>query len=454
MAEKERVEPLISVEDISADLTDLEKYIEDLTNFLPIPLITLNPALKIIDINNSFLFTTGYARHQILSETIEKIFRNPHDIHNVIKKTHDVGVVHNYETVVSTKEKKDIPVLISIVLRKDNTSSIIGYFIAFIDISELKQIECSLYEKINDLQRSEFATLNIMEDLQNSINALTKAEIEISDKNKELQKLNNELLRTQDKLSLLNKNLEVIIKERTADIEKLLKQKDEFINQLGHDLKTPLTPLNILIPIITEREQDPKLKESLDVVSKNIQYMKNLVIKTLTYARLNSDNFKLEFEEINLSQHVNTILTMDAALFQGKNVRIQNNIPPDITVQVDLLQINELFNNLLSNAVKYSQEEELTINFDAQKDDDIVLISVKDNGIGLELEKQQHVFDEFYKIDSSRHDLHSTGLGLSICKRIVEKHGGRIWVESLGLGRGSTFFFTLKQSKNIVPKTL
>jgi signal transduction histidine kinase len=79
--------------------------------------------------------------------------------------------------------------------------------------------------------------------------------------------------------------------------------------------------------------------------------------------------------------------------------------------------------------------------------DDFIVVSVKDTGIGLESDQIQHIFDEFYKVDYARHDLQSTGLGLSICKRIVEKHGGRIWVESQGKGKGSTFFFTLKTHK-------
>jgi signal transduction histidine kinase len=113
-------------------------------------------------------------------------------------------------------------------------------------------------------------------------------------------------------------------------------------------------------------------------------------------------------------------------------------------VLADLIQIKELFDNLISNAVKYSQENNVKITLDAKKLDDFIVVSVKDAGIGLEPQQIQHVFDEFYKADYSRHDLKSTGLGLSICKRIVEKHGGHIWVESLGKGKGSTFFFTLK----------
>jgi PAS domain S-box-containing protein len=444
MVGKESIEQHINIEDVSADLNDLERYVEDLTSFIPLPLVTLNPALKIIDINNSFLFTTGYAQHEILSATIDIFFKNQQVVHEIINKTHDAGATKNYETIILTKEKKEIPVSVTSVIRTDENGSIIGYFIAFIDISDLKQIEQSLHEKIDKLQKSELATLNIMEDLQNTISALTLAESQIRDKNNELQMINTELTSAREALTILNRDLEKKVKERTADVEKLLKQKDEFISQLGHDLKTPLTPLNILIPIVKEREKDPKLKELLEVISNNLQYMKNLVIKTLELAQLNSDNFKFGFEDINLSQKVRSILDMESTFFEGKNVNIQNNIPQDITVQVDVLQIKELFDNLVSNAIKYSQPEGVQITLDAKKKDDLIIVSIKDTGFGIESHEIEHVFDEFYKVDYSRHDIQSTGLGLSICKRIIEKHGGRIWVESQGKGKGSTFFFTLK----------
>jgi signal transduction histidine kinase len=174
--------------------------------------------------------------------------------------------------------------------------------------------------------------------------------------------------------------------------------------------------------------------------------MKNLVIKTLELAQLNSNSYKFGFQDINLSKQIRSVLDMESTFFHGKNVNIHNNIPDDIFVQGDLIQIKELFDNLISNAIKYSLPTGVEITLNAQKENDFIIISIKDMGIGLEVNQIEHVFDEFYKVDSSRHDLQSTGLGLSICRRIVEKHGGKIWVESQGKGKGSTFFFTLKTS--------
>ena len=109
--------------------------------------------------------------------------------------------------------------------------------------------------------------------------------------------------------------------------------------------------------------------------------------------------------------------------------------------------MEELLDNIISNAVKYSKEEAGKIIIDAQENNDEVKLSIEDNGQGMQKDQIEHIFDEFYKADESRHDFESTGLGLTICKRIIEHHGGKIWVESKGLGKGTTFYFTLKKSK-------
>jgi PAS domain S-box-containing protein len=349
---------------------------------------------------------------------------------------------YEFEFLKKNKTRIHTSIHMSPLFDKDGTYR--GVIVSVQDISERKRMEHELHDKLDKLQKNELATLNIMEDLHNTINALTVAETQIREKNQALEKINSELSYAREELTILNRDLEKKIKERTDDVEKLLKQKDEFIDQLGHDLKTPLTPLIILLPIIKEREKDPHLKELLEVISNNLYYMKNLVIKTLTLAQLNSPNTQLLLQELDLSKQIRNILDMNKPLFEGKNVIIENNIPDETIVLADLIQIKELFDNLISNAVKYSQENNVKITLDAKKLDDFIVVSIKDAGIGLESQQIQHVFDEFYKADYSRHDLKSTGLGLSICKRIVEKHGGHIWVESLGKGKGSTFFFTLK----------
>lgn len=243
----------------------------------------------------------------------------------------------------------------------------------------------------------------------------------------------------EEKLKDLNETLEEKVRERTAEIEKLLKQKDEFIWQLSHDLKSPLTPLVGLISVFEEEVKDRKQKELVSVMKRNIEYMKNLVSKTLEFERLGSPKMKPVFQKIKPFEIINDIILSKDSIVRKKKIRIENNVDKKLVVNADELQFRELFDNLITNAIKFTSENGW-VKIDAEKDKDSVVFSVSDNGVGMTKEQINHVFDEFYKVDQSRHELSSSGLGLAICKRIVEKHNGRIWAESPGKNKGSTFF--------------
>lgn len=275
---------------------------------------------------------------------------------------------------------------------------------------------------------------------KNAIEAIVNQAAVVLDK----QKAWKELQKAHKEIHAMNLHLEKKVQKRTERIEQLLKQKDEFINQLGHDLKNPLGPLLNLIPIVEKHTTNQKDKEILHVIQRNVGYMKNLVQKTLELARLNSPNTTLSKSSFSLNYVINNLVSQNKYLFEKKQISVETNIPSQITVYADQLRIEELFNNLLNNAVKYSKELGRII-ISARKTEQFITISIEDEGMGMTSDQMDHVFDEFYKADESRHDFESSGLGMAICKRIVEKHGGSIWVESPGLDEGSTFYFTLPQ---------
>jgi len=255
-------------------------------------------------------------------------------------------------------------------------------------------------------------------------------------------------VKTMDEIGNLAESFEdmrIKINDRTAEIEKLLKQKDEFVNQLGHDIKNPLGPLINLIPILEKRIDSPEYKEIFEILNRNTNHMKNLVTKTIQLAQLNSPSVTFSFEDTNLLSEIDDVIERGKLLFKEKNVEIENKISEDIVVKADKLKLTELFDNLINNAMKYCPNGG-TITIDTKQDKDFVTISIKDTGMGITEEQLSHIFDEFYKADLARHDFDSSGLGLSICKRIVEKHGGKIWAESEGEGKGTTMLFTLPVS--------
>lgn len=245
-----------------------------------------------------------------------------------------------------------------------------------------------------------------------------------------------------DQVKELNESLEKKVEERTAEVQRLLDQKDAFITQLGHDLKTPLGPLINLLPIIEKDITDSRLKEIMSVSLRNTYRIKSLVAKTLKLALLNAPSTIMNLNTFNLVDEIKNVVESNKILFDKHNITVDILIKDTITVQADKDQLDELFENLINNAVKYSPKGGV-VTIDAIEEQNELTVSVKDLGIGIDAEETGHIFEEFYKVDQSRHDLDSSGLGLPICKRIVEKHSGKIWVESKGSGKGSTFYFTL-----------
>jgi signal transduction histidine kinase len=225
--------------------------------------------------------------------------------------------------------------------------------------------------------------------------------------------------------------------------EHLLEQMEMFIRRLSHDLKTPLTPLVALFPLIRAGASDERQREYIDICMRNVAYIKNLVAKTIHLARLSSASRpQFTLVDIQLKSAISYYIADMAEMIAAKGISINNLISPEIIVRADNSELGEVFHNLISNAVKFSPTNSV-VHIDAASDQGVLTVTVMDNGIGLTPEEQDHIFDEFYKTDPSRHELGSSGLGLSICRRIIENHGGRIWAESAGTGSGTAIRFTL-----------
>ena len=246
----------------------------------------------------------------------------------------------------------------------------------------------------------------------------------------------------QDQLATMNLELEERVDQRTEEIKQLLEQKDAFVNQLSHDLKTPLTPLVALLPMVAERTEDVESKKMLDLIMNNVDYMRNLTERTLQLAQLNSPEVSLRVEKVDLASEIRNTIESLSSVFKENGIEIVNNTTMPLDIEADRMLIKELIHNLVSNTIKYTNGDGV-VTFESFLKDDNVEISIKDTGIGMTIEQQKRIFEEFYKADDSRSDRSSTGLGLTICKRIVENHGGSIRAESQGSGHGTSVHFTL-----------
>ena len=214
--------------------------------------------------------------------------------------------------------------------------------------------------------------------------------------------------------------------------------------RLGHDLRTPLTPLFALFPLISERIAGPALRRMVDICCKSAASVKKLVDRAQMLVRLSATIRTEELMCIPLVSAVERALADSSDSMAQNHVACRNEVAPSIVVRAVPDQLKELFANLISNAVRFSPKNGV-IRITAEQLEETVTVAVHDDGIGLDPDHLESIFDEFFKADESRHDLDAPGLGLSICKRIVLNHNGRIWAESPGIGQGTTIKFTINE---------
>ena len=369
-------------------------YLENILNNTQDMVVTTDTNLRIVEFNTGAEQILGYTKEEVRGKSVEMFYLDRNKKKELMKIIESEGAVKNYEAKARTKQGKDIDMSITISQLKDSSGNVIGTVDVGKDITARKKWE-------------------------------------------------ERLKRTLEAADAANHELEERVEKRTAEIQQLLQQKDVFVNQLSHDLKTPLTPLVALLPMIEKRTNDPKSKRMLNLVMENVGYMKNLTEMILALARLNAPSVKLNLEEVDISDEIENIITSLSTVFKKQGLSVVNNIVSPVVLKVDRILIKELLHNLVSNSVKYTDGRG-TVTFDSFLDgDNMRVFSVTDTGIGMTSEQIEHVFEEFYKADDSRNDHSSTGLGLTLCRRIVEKHGGSIWAESPGAGNGTTMNFTL-----------
>jgi two-component system phosphate regulon sensor histidine kinase PhoR len=223
------------------------------------------------------------------------------------------------------------------------------------------------------------------------------------------------------------------------EIERL---KDEFISMVSHELRTPLHHIKGFATTLlqTDVEWDAATqRDFLGSINHEADRLTNLVEKILHLSRLEADGLPMEKEWYQVVDLVDGALQRRRNLVAGRQISLR--LSPDLpALFVDGREIEVVLMNLIENAVKYS-DPGTPITLGVERQGDRVVFSVADQGIGIPPEHIDRIFERFYRVEGEGHRDAGTGLGLAICKRIVEAHGGRIWVESRP-GAGSCFYFS------------
>lgn len=234
-----------------------------------------------------------------------------------------------------------------------------------------------------------------------------------------------------------------------SELQRLGRARREFVANISHELRTPITSLQLLMDTINDDVLNDKhlLQEMLQKTRVQVDLLKQLTDELMDLALIESGRAPIRLVSIFAADLVNDALTPLRVQAERKHILIETSIPPDMEVLADPQAIRKVLSNLTHNALKFTPNDgRIRICAQWRNEGADVEISIQDSGMGIPAKELPRIFERFYKVDRARvrtqGELRGTGLGLAICKHIVEAHGGKIWAES-SEGKGSTFYFTL-----------
>ncbi len=343
------------------------------------------------------------------------LYKNP-EFRSIMLKELDIeGKLVDFQFEALRKDGTTFPGSMNAQYRYDDQSRIQGTDVFIRDITERKHAE-------NEKQRLLEQEIMLTEELSAS--------------NEELQATTEELQTTNEELMIAQNNQRDLIKElKTSN-----KELEQFAYVASHDLQEPLRMVSSFTQLLNRRykgQLDENADDYIDFIVDGVHRMKDLIDDLLAFSRLKTE--AREFESVLMEISLDDALRNLKPVIKETNAQITHDPLPEI--KSDAPQITQLLQNLIGNAIKFHGDKPPQIHISAEKLNNEWVFGVNDNGIGIDLKYQEQIFSIFKRLHT-REEFEGTGIGLSICKRIVERHNGRIWVES-EVGKGSTFYFTI-----------
>lgn len=239
----------------------------------------------------------------------------------------------------------------------------------------------------------------------------------------------------KDEISVLSQNFNSMM----SQVRESQQKKDEFIGIASHELRTPLTSIKAYLQVLEAIENQQPNKEYVNKSLENVNKLQKLIFDLLDVSKIQSGQLNLNIEQFDLDALIDeTIASYQIVAVSHKITRKGNKV--NISIAADRQRIEQVLMNLLSNATKYSPgAKEVFISATKTRHD--VTITIRDFGIGIALEEKPRIFDRFYRTKKMSVLISGFGLGLYICKDIIDRHHGRIWIDSEEIG--SSFHITL-----------
>jgi PAS domain S-box-containing protein len=348
-----------------------------------------------IEVNDNFTIITGYTREETINHKANEIgiWARPEDREKMVKIMKEKGRVHNEEFDFRKKSGE-----LRVWLFSSETLDIAGepcLISMTIDITDRKQAEEALKQKMEELR---------------------------------------------------------IAYERLKELDRL---KDSFLSTVSHELRTPLTSIKSFSEILLTYDEDKETQhEFLNIIKDESDRLTRLINDFLDLAKIESGRMQWETVELSVAEVIKTAINATQALAAQTNLEVKVKVSPKLPpVMCDKDRLVQVVTNLLSNAIKFTPEggrievkAQIGGGGKSKEKSDAVVVSVTDSGIGIDPKDHESVFEKFKQVGDTLTDKpKGTGLGLPICKEIIEHFGGKLWVESQ-LGKGSIFFFSLPLS--------
>ena len=355
----------------------------------PILYRTINLDGIIIDCNQAYADALMYSKDEIIGKAIfdHTADNDLEKIRESFKNWRRAGKVKNKEIWLKRKDGTIFPTLLSATSYYDENGNLVGSNTVITDITEL-------YEARKKLQQKELQIENQLEELQ-----------------------------------------------------RLQKSKNEFISIVTHELKTPLVPIKGYIDLLLLEKfgtLNEAQKQRMEIVKKSIQVLLRLVSDLLDTQKIDLRQLKLNKERHDLVEIISLAIETAREDANKKEITITKNAPETFTCLCDRIRIEQVLTNVLSNSLDFCPKGTGVIDIALTNENNQVKLTISDNGMGIEKEKLGNLFVKFYQADTSALREHGgSGLGLAVCKGVIESHGGKIWAESEGLGKGMKIYIFL-----------
>ena len=227
------------------------------------------------------------------------------------------------------------------------------------------------------------------------------------------------------------------------------KNKERFISMITHELKTPLTPIIGFCQALSNPKilgtLTPDQLDAVETISKNAHRLQSIIGDLLDSHRLDLGKMKFNFTEVDVVELINSAINNYDKEIKSKKIHVTVRAKPPMLLTTDKLRVEQVLTNIFINSIDFVSKDTGKISVKAKLQKDSVLFTIQDNGAGIPPEEIDSIFNPFSQIDTALTRKHGgAGLGLAICKGLVTKLGGKIWVKS-ELGKGTTFYFTISQ---------